>query len=159
DANGNVVTTGTGYTPLSSSIDTAWNGTDANGVPVLPGTYTVVLSSTTSSSTAVPYSTTVTVTPPVTVSGPAQVGYNQPVTLTGAARTGTQVTVNLTRAGTALAPQTFTTDKPTWSLPFTADADYAWTASADGYTTPSRTTQVVPLVTNPAPINGNAFVP
>ncbi len=155
---GSVVRSITGTATPSAPVAGTWDGTDDLGVPVPPGTYTVSLSSTASASTAVPYSAKVTVTPPVTVNGPAQAGYGQQVTLTGTAPTGTDVTVSLTRAGTALPAQTLQTTAPTWSTAFTADADYTWSVSADGYSTPVRSTKVAPLVIAPVPKNNTLFV-
>jgi hypothetical protein len=155
---GTVVRSILGSASATTPVATTWNGADGLGVPAPPGTYTVALSSTTSTSTALPYSTKVTVTPPVTVSGPAQVGYGQPVKLTGTAPTGTDITVALTRDGTALPAQTIQTTAPTWSTTFTADADYTWSVSADGYTTPVHSTKVAPLVTSPVPHQNTLFV-
>lgn len=153
---GVVVRTLTGSAAPATPLASGWDGNDDLGVPAPPGTYTVAVSSTTSASTALPYAAKVTVTPPVTVAGPAQTGYGRTVTLTGTAPTGSDVTLTLTRAGAALPAQTIHTTGPTWSSTFTADADYGWTASLDGYTTPSRTTKVVPLVTAPV-ATGNAL--
>jgi len=141
-------------TPVAST----WDGNDDLGVPAPPGVYTVALSSTTSTSTALPYSATVTVTPPVTVTGPPQAGYGQQVTLTGAAPAGTDITLSLTRAGVVLPAQAIHTTAPTWTATFTADADYTWSAAADGYSTPVRSTKVAPLVTSPAPQQNALFV-
>jgi hypothetical protein len=155
---GTVVRGITGTATPTAPVSGKWNGTDDLGVPVPPGTYTVALTSTTSKSTALPYSTKVTVTPPLTVTGPAQTGYGQQVKLSGTAPTGTDVTVSLTRAGTALPTQTIHTTAPTWTATFTADEDYTWSASANGYTTPVRSTKVVPVVTSPAPTKNTLFV-
>jgi len=155
---GTVVRSIVGTASPSAPLAGTWDGNDDLGVPAPPGVYTVALTSTTSKSTAVPYSTKVTVTPPVTVTGPAQSGYEQPVKLTGAAPTGTDVTLSLTRAGTALPPQTIHTTAPTWSATFTADEDYTWSASVGGYSTPVRTTKIAPLVTSPVPVKNALFV-
>ena len=39
--------------------------------------------------------------------------------------------------------QTIQTTAPTWSTTFAADADYTWSVSADGYTTPVHSTKVI----------------
>jgi len=155
---GTVVRSIAGSASPTTPVATTWDGTDDLGVPVPPGTYTVLLSSTTSASTALPYSAKVTVTPPVTVTGPPLTGYGQQVTLTGAAPTGTDVTLSLTRAGVALPAQLIHTTAPTWTATFTGDADYTWSATADNYTTPVRSTRVAPAVTSPVPTKNAVFL-
>ncbi|MBV9096502.1 MAG: hypothetical protein JO079_00465, partial [Frankiaceae bacterium] len=158
DAAGTVVRSLAGNATATAPVATTWDGTDDLGVPVPPGTYDVLLSSTTPASTALPYSAKVTVTPPLTVTGPAVVGYGQQVTLNGTAPTGTDVTLQLTRAGVALPAQVIHTTAPTWSATFTADEDYGWTATANGYTTPARSTRVAPTVTSPVAKDNALFI-
>jgi len=155
---GTVVRSIVGTATPSAPVAGTWDGNDDLGVPVPPGVYTVALTSTTSTSIALPYRTKVTVTPPITVTGPAQTGYGQRVTLTGTALSGSDVTLSLTRAGIALPPQTIHTTAPTWSATFTADEDYTWSASAGGFTTPTRSTKVAPAVTAPVPVKSALFV-
>ncbi|MDQ1747591.1 MAG: hypothetical protein QOD07_1854 [Frankiaceae bacterium] len=158
NSTGNVVRSLTGSATPTAPIAGTWDGTDDLGAPVPPGTYTVLLSSTTSSSSALPYSTKVTVTPPVTVTGPAVAGYGQQVKLTGTAPTGSDVTLSLTRAGTALPAQLIHTTAPTWTATFTADEDYTWSAAVNGYSTPSRSTRVAPVVTSPVATGNTVFL-
>ncbi|MDQ1699769.1 MAG: hypothetical protein QOG34_1632, partial [Frankiaceae bacterium] len=158
NSTGIVVRSLTGTASPTTPVAGTWDGTDDLGVPVPPGTYTVGLTSTTSTSAALPYSTKVTVTPPVTLTGPAQTGYGQPVTLSGTAPTGTDVTLSLTRAGAALPPQTIHTTAPTWTATFTADEDYTWSAAVNGFSTAPRTTKVAPVVITPVPAKNTLFV-
>jgi hypothetical protein len=158
NAVGAVVRSLVGSASPTTPVAGTWDGNDDAGVPAPPGTYTVSLSSTTSASTALPYAAKVTVTPPVTVIGPAVTGYDQQVILSGTAPTGSDVTLNLTRAGTALPAQTIHTTAPTWTSSFTADADYTWSAAVNGYSTATRGTKVAPLVTSPAPRKNALFI-
>ena len=158
NAAGVAIRTITGAATPTTPVATTWDGNDDLGVPAPPGNYAVELTSETSASSALPYSTTVTVTPPVTLNGPARIGYGQQVTLTGTAPTGTDVTLSLTKDGAALPDQTVHTTAPTWTSTFTADGDYTWSATADGYTTPVRSTKVAPLVTSPAPQKNTLFL-
>jgi hypothetical protein len=160
DALGNVVkalpaATASRSTPIAG----AWDGTDNNGLPVPPGTYTLSLSSQSGSATALPYSATVTITPPVTLTGPSTAPLGGTVQLAGTAPPNTDVTLNLQRGSTPLPAQVIHTTGPTWSASFTADDDYSWSAALGNYTTPVQTTKVAPTVTSPMPTNGALFVP
>ena len=143
----------------SAPITGAWDGTDNNGLPVPPGTYTLSLSSQSGSATAIPYSATVTIAPPVTVIGPSTSPLGGTVQLAGTAAPNTDVTLNLQRGDTALPAQIIHTTGPTWTASFTADDDYSWSATVANYTTPVQTTKVAPTVTSPTPTNGALFVP
>ena len=143
--NGNASTT----TPLSS----VWDATGLDGLPVPPGVYTITLTGANSAGkTALPYSTRVTVTPPVTISGPATTTYDATTPLSGTAAPNASVTVTLQSAAAGAAPITQTvTAGPSgaWQTTFTADNDYTWTATSQGWTTAAHTTRVAPLVTPP----------
>jgi hypothetical protein len=160
DALGNVVkalpvATASRSTPITG----AWDGTDNNGLPVPPGTYTLSLSSQSGTATALPYSATVTIAPPVTVTGPSTSPLGGTVQLAGTAPPNTDVTLNLQRGDTALPAQLVHTTGPTWTASFTADDDYSWSATVANYTTPVQTTKVAPTVTSPMPSNSALFVP
>ena len=161
DAAGVTVKTLTGDTSTPSSsggtgsgVSVAWDGTAIDGTPLPPGTYTVTLTGGGSAgSTDLPYSMPVVITPPVTVTGPATASYGAKVALSGTAAPGAPVTVTLQPA-TANAPadNRDVTAAPdgTWSTAFTANDDYSWSASTQGWSTPVSKTLVAPEVTTPA---------
>jgi hypothetical protein len=148
--------TGDPVTP-AGGLAASWDGTGVDGTPVPPGTYTVTLTGSDANGSAdVPYSTHVTVTPPVTITGPPAATYGAKVVLTGTSAPASTVTVTL-QAATPGAPAdvrdvTAAADG-TWSTSFTANDDYSWSASSQGWTTPSTPatkTMVTPDVTTPA---------
>ena len=157
--------TGDPATP-AGGLAVSWDGTGVDGTPVPPGTYTVTLTgSDASGSTDVPYSAPVTITPPVTVTGPTTAAYGAKVTLTGASAPNSTVTVSLQPAtpGAAADVRDVTAAADgTWSTSFTANDDYSWSASSQGWTTPSTTvtkTTVTPDITSPAlPASRTLFV-
>ena len=151
DSLGATVKTLTGSATHSTPLTAAWDLTGLDGTPAPPGTYKLTLTGANSAgSTAHPYSTTVTVTPPITITGPATASYGAPVTLSGV---GSAVDVTLTKLAdktTTAPPVTYASDG-TWSTKFTADGDYSWSATMHGfpYTTATSTTRVAPTVTTP----------
>ena len=163
DAQGLTLKTLTGSAGATTPIRQAWDLTDVNGLPVPPGTYTVTLSSQNAAGVAaVPFSTTVTVTPPVTASAPDNASYQSTVTLGGTALPNAAVAVQLTDVA-ANAPQPVQTVQASstgaWSTTFVADRDWSWTATVDGYTTKPGTTRVAPTITSPPPpADGRVFI-
>jgi hypothetical protein len=96
-----------------------------------------------------PYVSKVTVTPPVTISGPASAPYDAPVTLTGVAAPGADVAVTLKSAADGATAATHDVTAGTagnWKLAFTADNDYSWSALSQGYQTATHTTKVAPQI-------------
>jgi hypothetical protein len=161
-ASGTTVWTKTGTASPSAPVNVAWPVVTTSGLPALPGSYTMTLTSQDAAGrTAVPYTRTVTVQPPVTVTGPAQQPYQSTVRLTGTAVPDAVVTVHRSDlvSGQAVPDQTVTASSSgAWSLTFSADSDYSWSASLDGYTTPTRSTRVGPALSSPTPVNGGLFV-
>lgn len=163
DAAGTVVRTITGSANRTSKVAATWDLTDAVGAPVLPGSYTLTLSGADASGDqALPWSTPLTVTPPVTLTAPAQTTLDAPVSVTGRGVPGH--TVNVTVA-TASGPQSLgsfpVSAKGKWSAgtaAVTADRDLSFTVtdpSVAGYSK-TKTTAVGPAVT--APTSDPAFV-
>ncbi|HMC70123.1 MAG TPA: N-acetylmuramoyl-L-alanine amidase, partial [Mycobacteriales bacterium] len=77
NATGVPIQTVTGSATRTSPVSAVWNLTDSTGAPVLPGDYTLTLSAAdTSGDAALPWSTTVTVTPPFTMSVLPQTSLN-----------------------------------------------------------------------------------
>src|SRR4051794_11682805 len=135
----------------TASLSTVWNGTGLDDLPAPPGTYRITLTGANAAgSTDVPYTTTVPVTPPVTATGPATSTYNGKVTLSGVAAPNAAVTVTLQPAtqGAASDVRALTASSTgAWTSSFTANDDYAWSASTQNWDTPKSTTLVVPEVT------------
>ena len=148
----------------TAAVSTSWDGTGLDDVPAPPGTYRITLTgSDAAGSTNVPYTTTVTVIPPVTATGPATSTYGGKVTLGGVAAPNAAITVTL-QPGAKDAPADVrsltATSAGTWSTIFTANDDYTWSAATQGWSTPTSTTTVVPDVTSPAPTaTRSLFVP
>jgi hypothetical protein len=161
DSLGATVKTLSGTASTAAPVTAAWDLTGADGTPAPPGTYTLTLTGANSAGVADrPFTTTVTVTPPVTITGPATVAYGAPVTLSGV---GTSVDLTLTRLAdnTTSSPAVTYAGDGTWSAKFTADGDYSWAASVHGYpyTTQTSTTRIAPDVTTPTlPVNRQLFV-
>ncbi|HEU5033700.1 MAG TPA: N-acetylmuramoyl-L-alanine amidase [Mycobacteriales bacterium] len=156
NSTGQVVQTYTGTAGRSTPVQASWNLTGADGTPAVPGAYRLRLTGTsTSGQAARPWTTTVTVQPPVVLRVPAQVGLGTSVTAGGTGVPGHSVNVSVTSpqgpqpVGTATV-----TRSGTWSLAasVTADRDLQWTAtdsSASGYQQTSST-RVGPVVSAPA---------
>jgi hypothetical protein len=154
DATGATVATLTGAaTTAADGLSATWDGTGVDGAPLPPGTYHVTLTGSDASGSAdVPYTTTVTITPPVTVTGPATSKYGANVTLTGTAAPAAAVTVTLQPAtpGSAADVRNLTASSTgVWSTAFTAGDDYSWSASVQGWSSPTSKTMVTPEVTAP----------
>jgi hypothetical protein len=155
DAAGAVIHSAAGSAPRGGRIVAGWNGTSGFGTPVLPGRYLMVLTPSRGGRLGVPFRTTVTIAPEVTISGPAIAGYGSPVKLHGSALPHAAVTVTIsarpTRTVTAAA-------NGQWSTTYIAAVTSAWRATSGSgttaFTTPAGTTTVVPMVTSPAPVNG-----
>src|SRR3954471_7000715 len=152
---GATVKTLTGDAATASAVSTSWNGTGLDNLPAPPGNYRITLTGANAAgSTDVPYTTTVTVIPPVTATGPATSKYAGKVTLSGVAAPNAAVTVTLqpaTQGAVADVRALTASSTGAWTSSFTANDDYAWSASTQGWSTPNATTTVVPDVTSPAP--------
>src|SRR4051812_45574644 len=139
----------------TAAVSTSWDGTGLDDVPAPPGTYRITLTgSDAAGSTNVPYTTTVTVIPPVTATGPATSTYGGKVTLGGIAAPNAAITVTLqpgAKDAAADVRSLTATSAGAWSTIFTANDDYTWSAATQGWSTPNSTTTVVPDVTSPAP--------
>jgi hypothetical protein len=158
DASGAVVRTLQGTADRSTAVSARWNLTDTAAKAVRPGVYTLTLTGATSGgATALPFTTRVTVTPPVSLTVPTRVTYGRSVTPTGTGRAGRTVSVSVTSGGvvTPLGDQTVGSDG-TWrvpsspSSPVPADHDLSWSVTdpVTGYVA-HRTTRVTPSITSP----------
>lgn len=156
DADGVTVRTYTGDADRSHRVDAAWDLTATPAVPVLPGRYTLRLTGTDAHGAAArPWTTTVTVTPPVSLHVPRQTGFGTAVTPHGKAVPGHLVSVAVT---TPQGPQQVGTFRASRSGRWTAgavtvtvDRDLTWRVSdgaAPGYTR-SKRTRVGPVLTAP----------
>jgi hypothetical protein len=156
DATGVVVRTLTGAATRATDITTTWDLTDDAGAPVPPGSYTLTLSAVDADgATALPWSTAFTVSPPVTLSVPAQTTLHAPVTAAGRGIPGH--TVNVTAAGpTAQQPvgSFRVSANGRWSgaaAPVSADQDIQWTVTDPAIASyqKSKSTLVGPQITSP----------
>jgi len=157
DQTGFAVRTVTGTASRSVDVAATWDLTDTAAAPVQPGVYTLTLTATNAAgATAVPWTSTVTVTPPVTLSAAAQTTLDAPAVVKGHGIPGH--TVNLTVAGPAGEQSVGSfavSGKGNWSssaVPVTADRDLTWTVTDPAVPSYSKTktTQVGPAVTGPA---------
>ena len=152
---GVTVKTLTGDTVSASALAATWDATGLDGMPVPPGNYRITLTgSNAAGSTNVPYTSTVTVIPPVTAVGPATAPYGGKVTLGGEAAPNAAVDVTLQPAkkgAPAEVRSLAATSTGAWTTTFPASDDYSWSAATQGWSTPSSTTSVVPDVTGPVP--------
>ena len=164
DATGAVVRSISGSANRSADVAATWDLNDNVGTPVLPGAYTLTLSGADANGDqAVPWTTDVNVTPPVTLTAPAQTTLDAPVTVTGRGIPGHVVNVSV---ATATGPQpvgSFTVSpRGKWSAgttAVTADRDLAFTVTdpaVAGYSK-TKTTSVGPALS--APATEPTFVP
>jgi hypothetical protein len=157
DTAGTVISSQTGTARKDGAITATWDGhTDAEGSPYAPaGKYGLVLTPAVGGRSGVSWFQVVTVTPPVTITGPATAAYNSSVTLTGVAPAGEEVEVTISDT-----IPVYVTASPTgqWSTTFLASDDRTWNATAlvDGVedTTPTGTTKVGPVIVSPTPTHG-----
>ena len=155
DPSGAVVRTLQGTADRSTPVSAKWDLTDALSTPVQPGAYTLTLTGTTSGgATALPFTTHVTVTPPVTLTVPTRADYEKPITPAGTGRPGGTVSVSVTSNGvvTDFGNQGVASDG-TWRLPTSQVAaahDLTWsvTDSVTGYVA-QRKTKVTPSIVSP----------
>jgi hypothetical protein len=157
DAAGGPITVIEGEATRSSGIAASWDLRDDEGAAVLPGVYNLQLTGADSAGrSARPWSTTVTVTPPVTLAVPRQVSLHEQVKAHGRGIPGHVVSV--TAAGPngtqQLGPFTVGSGGK-WSAGTTlvpADGDLSWTATDQAVPTyvRSRTTQVGPTILEPS---------
>jgi hypothetical protein len=152
-ATGQVVRTITGAVAQGARITASWDGLTDAGTPAVPGAYTLTLSSSGPTGSAVPFSVPVILHGPVELTGPPQVPYGTPVVLTGSTYPGSAVTVLQAPAGsTAFAPvASLVADAAgafSWSYPGTAaEQTYAQVAAN---VSPTISTVIGPGVTGPA---------
>jgi hypothetical protein len=163
DVDGAVVRTTSGTASRSTKAVAAWDLRGDDGLPVLPGEYRLQLTGgTAAGATAVPWSSTVTVTPPVALSVPAQRSLGGSVTPKGAGIPGHSVSVSVTGPeGTTQLGSFLVSSTGRWSAsaPVAVDGDLTWTVTdpaVSGYSG-QRRTRVAPAVTNP--VEQVSFVP
>jgi len=157
-ADGTPVSTVTGTASRNAAVNAIWNLTDAAGVPVPPGTYTLTLSGANSAGQpALPWSTAVTVTSPFTLSVPTQTSLDATVAPRGRGIPGHTVSVSVSAAdGSTQSLGSFSVPSAgSWSaagVSVTADRDLTWTATdtAIANFVTSKATRVGPTVTSPA---------
>jgi hypothetical protein len=150
-----VVRTFTGTADRSTALTAKWNLTDTAGTPVQPGVYTLTLTgATTAGATALPFTSTVTVTPPVSLTVPTRAALQRSIVPAGTGRAGKTVSVSVSSGGlvTDFGEQTVGSDG-TWRLsssPVTAGHDLTWSVTdpLTGYVA-HRTTKVTPSVLSP----------
>ena len=155
DATGAVVRTVTGSADRTTAVSAKWNLNDSTGTPVQPGGYTLTLTGATSAgATALPVNSSVTVTPPVSLTVPTRAPYRRSITPSGTGRAGKTVSVSVTANGdvTDLGEQPVGSDG-TWrvsSSPQIAGHDLIWSVTdpLTGYVA-HRTTKVTPSITAP----------
>ena len=156
DVTGTTVHVDSGTASRSVDVDATWDLTGLDGMPVLPGDYTMTLTGTADDgSVALPWSGIVDVDPPVTLSAPAQTGLHDPVTVKGRGIPGHSVAVTVTGpAGSQQLGVVPVSAGGRWSAaatPVPADGDLTWTVadqSVPNYQR-SRTTRVGPEVISP----------
>jgi hypothetical protein len=154
-ASGAIVRTLTGTADRSTPLGAKWNLSDATGAHVQPGVYSLTLTGATSGgATALPFTTRVTVTPPVALTVPTRAAYKRSITASGTGRPNRTVSVSVSSGGvlTYLGEQTVGADG-TWrvtSTPVTAAHDLTWSVT-DTYTgyVARRTTKVTPSIGSP----------
>ena len=163
DAEGAVVQTTSGTASRSNTAVASWDLRGTDGLPVLPGEYRLQLTGgTAAGATAVPWSSTVTVTPPVALTVPAQRSLGASVTAKGNGIPGHSVAVSVAGPHGTQQLGSFTvgsTGRWVASAPVTVDGDLTWTVSdpaVSGYTG-RRRTRVAPAVTTPVDLV--SFVP
>jgi hypothetical protein len=162
DAGGKLVKTQSGSASRTTKIGTRWDLTDGNGTPVLPGTYTLRLTGQgTTGLAAVPWSTKVTVTPPVSIEVPKQTGLAAAVVAHGSGIPGHSATVSIAAPGGPQHVGAFAVSSSgRWTAKsVSASRDLVWTVSdpaVPNYST-KRTTRVGPTVTTPTA--ATSFVP
>ena len=155
DSTGAVVRTLTGTADRSTALNGKWNLNDSSGTPVQPGVYTLTLTgATTGGATALPFTTTVTVTPPVSLTVPTRTTYQHSVTPSGTGRAGKTVSVSVTSNGDVsdFGEQPVGSDGK-WRLPSStvpAGHDLIWSVTdpLTGYVA-HRTTKVAPSIATP----------
>jgi hypothetical protein len=156
DASGATVRTLSGTASRKTKAVASWDLTDAAGVPVLPGTYRLTLSGGTADGvSAFPWSSTFTVTPPVTLDVPAQRALGSNLTAKGTGIPGHEVAVSVSGPfGTQDLGTVPVSDAGTWSAPapVSLTGDLTWTATdpaAPTYTA-TRLTRVGPALSEPS---------
>ncbi len=164
DAAGVAVRTYTGVARPGTPVNASWDLTGSSGTPVPPGDYTLTLTGgSADGATARPWSSTVTVTPPISLHAHRQVGLGDQVVAHGRGTPGHSVQVSVDAADGTQQPVTVATvdDAGKWTTSpttVTADRDLTWTAAdpaAAGYQR-TRTTRVRPVIT--APADATSFV-
>ncbi|HET6817168.1 MAG TPA: N-acetylmuramoyl-L-alanine amidase [Mycobacteriales bacterium] len=162
DPSGAVVRTLQGTANRSTPVSANWDLTDALGTAVQPGVYTLTLTGVTSGgATALPFTTRLTVTPPVTLTVPTRTSYESAVTPAGTGRPGGTVSVSVSSGGvvTDFGAQPVGSNGK-WSVPASsvgpvspvpAAHDLTWsvTDSVTGYVA-TRVTKVTPSIATPA---------
>jgi hypothetical protein len=156
NAAGAVVRTLTGPANRSTPVAAKWDLTDDAGTPVRPGVYRLTLTGKNSAGVAAnPYSASVTVTPPVSLTVPTQTSWQQSLTPTGTGRAGKTVSVSVTSGGvtTDLGVQNVGSNGR-WSIPTSpvaADHDLSWSVTdpVTGFVA-HRTTRVAPTLVSPS---------
>ena len=163
DPNGVAVRTLTGAATRATDIAASWDLTDDAGSPVAPGDYTLTMTAVDAAgASAVPWTATFTVTPPVTLSVARQTTLHAPVTASGHGIPGHTVDVAVSGPSGEQTIGSFPVSSTgRWSaasVPVTADQDLQWTATDPAVPTyqKSRTTLVGPQIT--APADDPAFV-
>ena len=164
DATGLAVRTISGSASRSIDVDATWDLTDDTGASAPPGAYALTLTATSATgATALPWTTPVTVTPPVTLSAPPQTTLNASTAVTGRGIPGHSVTVTVSGpSGTQTVGAFPVSRKGKWSTdtsPAAASGDLSWTVNDPAIPSYSKTksTLVGPAVT--APVDDPAFVP
>ena len=155
DPSGAVVRAITGTADRTTPVTARWNLTDSTGTPVLPGLYTLTLTgSSTAGATALPFTTHVTVTPPVSLTVPTRATYQRSITPSGTGRPNGSVSVAVSSGGvvTYLGQQSVASDG-TWrmtSTPVTAAHDLTWSVTDPNTSYVAKlTTRVTPSIGSP----------
>jgi hypothetical protein len=157
DAADRVVDSASSKVASGDRIVAAWRGTtDATGdPPAAAGRYRLVLVPSDHVGAGLPFVTSVTIRPEVTISGPPTAPYSSTVTLGGRAIPGATVTVAVSDQ---LPVTVAATARGRWSTTFVASADRSWSASAgsgrSAYTTATGHTLVAPAILSPTPRGG-----
>lgn len=153
NSSGQTVNTLTGSASQTAPINVTWPGTDLTGALSLPGTYTLTLTGTNAAgtATALPWSTTVQIVPPVSLSAPPTTGYSTRVVLAGSATPGSSVVVHLQGVNDSAPTDTSLTagQDGTFSTAYQAVQDTTWWATANGWDSPKGTTRIAPTASAP----------
>ena len=161
DATGAVVRTVSGDAARGATITASWDGLAGTGLAAPPGSYTLTLTSAGPTGQAIPYAATVTLHPPVELTGAAQVGYGQQETLTGSTYPGSTVTIWQAPQGTTVygvAGTVLADPSGAFTYSYAGTTDVSTYAQVGTAVSTVVTTAVGPTITGPAAVVPGSLV-